>query len=563
MLIQVLQWVFETDFVFMFCKTADDKRVVLKIHSLKLQTFILVDANSLPSELIESFQYFLHTYSIPSELVKKKRFGTFVDGSGKNHCQFQFLSITHPSNAKPLRQVRGLLSYFEKQHGISLKTFHLNIDPVVRIFQTYPNFTPCMFIEFDPTTNSLIKSFPSTTRRIQKSVYITTRNYQADTMYSFPISQLTPAKHPPSYNFPIRVVAFDFETTGTDFKNDSIYQVSVVFETMFIRDGVQKNTQYFLLNVGECDTVFLEDNEGFNKEVTLFQFENERGLLVKFMDLLSVNEWDCITGYNVYGFDFNMLKCALDKYRLGSLLKKWNRILSTNDKIGRFHTKMSGKGEGYLDICYPNIMGRFHLDIQPVIVKNFKMKSYALGKVSTKFLGMTKIDLPFDCNHPKPCIVEKCKSQKSLYQLKTPKAFAEIGTYCVVDSYLCILLVKTLNIIGNQIEFSNVVYFPLEHLFTSGEMKKIGAQIFVNGFALGFVFEDKPYIKNNTSSLDISGVKKYQGALVLDPKVGAYVNNIITCLGTCIFFVCLFIYLAICFYIIVPIHVLIYLPFFS
>jgi DNA polymerase elongation subunit (family B) len=210
------------------------------------------------------------------------------------------------------------------------------------------------------------------------------------------------------------------------------------------------------------------------------------------------------------------------------MLRKWNRIISLNDRIGSFHTKISGKGEGYLTIVYPQLMGKFHLDLQPVIVKNFRLKSYTLKSVSTKFLATTKIDLPFDCNHLKPCNVEGCKTQKSLYRLKTPEAFAEIGLYCVVDSELCIGLVKRLNVVGNQIEFANVVYFPLDRLFTSGEMKKIGSQIFVNGFQLGFLFEDKPYVENQ-EGLDVSG-KKYQGARVLEPKVGAYMDNILACL---------------------------------
>ena len=211
------------------------------------------------------------------------------------------------------------------------------------------------------------------------------------------------------------------------------------------------------------------------------------------------------------------------------MLRKWNRIGSTNNRIGTFHTKMSGKGEGYLTIVYPQMMGRFHLDLQPVIVKNFRLKSYSLKVVSTKFLATTKIDLPFDCNHLKPCNVEGCKTQKSLYRLKTPAAFAEIGLYCVVDSDLCLGLVKKLNVVGNQIEFANVVYFPLDRLFTSGEMKKIGSQIFVNGFELGFLFEDKPYLEN-PEGLDVTSGKKYQGARVLEPKVGAYMGNIIAVL---------------------------------
>ena len=221
-----------------------------------------------------------------------------------------------------------------------------------------------------------------------------------------------------------------------------------------------------------------------------------------------------------------MLEAKLRKYNLTSMLKKFNRIGSSNNQMGTFNKKISGKGEGYLQIFYPRLMGRFHLDLQPVIIKNFRLKAYTLKSVTTKFLATTKIDLPFDCNHLKPCTVLECKTQKGLYALKTPEAFAEIGEYCVVDSELCISLEIKLNVIGSQIEFANVVYFPLEHLFTSGEMKKIGAQIFVNGYELGFLFEDKPYVENQV----VESGKKYQGARVLEPLKGAYMENILTVL---------------------------------
>jgi DNA polymerase elongation subunit (family B) len=518
-LMQVLQWVFETDFVYLFCKSIDDKRIILKVHSLNLQTLVLVDnAASLPLELVEEFQDFLTNNAYPCELVHRKKFGTFFNASGDDHRRFQFVSITHPSNGHPIYYLKNILRTFERKHsdhGFSLKTYHLNLDPIVRIFQNHPTFSPCMFVELDDTDPHV--NFI----RVRTSW----QRYNADAMYSLPIAKLTRCKDPPPFNFPLRVVAFDFECTGANVEKDVIYQVSFVFETVNLNETVsEKNTKFFLLNVGECDNISLD---GEQADVTLFVFETEKQLLVKMMFLLAQNEWDCITGFHVYGFDFPMLESRLRKYGLESHLRKWNRVASTNKRMGTFHKKISGKGEEYLTIVYPQLMGRFHFDLLPVIRKNFsKLKYFSLAFVSTKFLGTTKIDIPYDCDHPKPCSVENCKTQKNLYKLNTSAALAEIGQYCVVDSHLCIKLVKKLNIIGNQIEFANVVYFPLNRLFTTGEMVKIGASIYVNGFVLGFVFEDKPYVENPVDEIKT----KYQGARVLDAKAGAYLYNIICCL---------------------------------
>ena len=156
-----------------------------------------------------------------------------------------------------------------------------------------------MFVEID-LTNPVIKFIPPTTTRVSRGIRNIQRNYQADAMYSLPIASLVRAINPPPFNFPLRVVAFDFESTGSNVEKDVVYQVSLVFETVFVQEGkgVKKDPQYFLLNVGECDSIFVDDGE---ERVTVYTFETEKMLLVKMVELLVHNEWDCITGYNIYG----------------------------------------------------------------------------------------------------------------------------------------------------------------------------------------------------------------------------------------------------------------------
>jgi DNA polymerase delta subunit 1 len=334
--------------------------------------------------------------------------------------------------------------------------------------------------------------------------------FQAKEMFSLSIHQLRKIDSP--VNFPIRVVAFDFETTGFCPVNNCIFQVSLVFRTLH---SDAPDTKRFLLNVRDCDAI-----EG----VEVHSLSDERGLLKKMMNLLVFNEWDVVTGYNIFMFDFPMLQGRLKKYGLVADLRRWSRTTSTNFAMGKMKEKKTAKGGCMM---YPQVMGRFSIDLQPYIEKHFsKLRHFNLAFVSTHFIGKTKIDLPFDCNHSKPCT--NCKTQKTLYADGSSAALAEIGEYCVVDSELCLDLLTKLNVLGNQIEFANVVYFPLDHIFTSGEMQKISAQIFVHGFQSGFVFVDKPYDSN--SNLTMVKDKKYKGALVLDPLVGAYMHNIVAVL---------------------------------
>ena len=295
--VQVLQWIFETDFVYLFCKSQENKRFIFKVHSLNLKSYVLVDdATSLTEDLIQDFQTFLLNNGFHCLITIKKRFGTYFDiSAGAKHCSFKFVEITHPSNGRPLYTLRNMMKSFEKKYNLSLKTFHMKIDPIVRIFQHHPNLKPCMFVELNTATDPLVKSIPLNTIRYSKGIRRSCQNYQADGMYSFPIAKLKSCANPPPFNFPIRIVAFDFECSGANFEKDCIYQASFVFET--IGRNVEKDVQRFLLNVGDCGIIEMDDNS----KVVVKSFPTEKELLCEIMSLLVHNEWDCITGYNIYG----------------------------------------------------------------------------------------------------------------------------------------------------------------------------------------------------------------------------------------------------------------------
>ena len=298
LLVQVFQWVYETDFVYLFCKTQENKRVIFKVHSLQLKSYVLVDdVTSLTEDMVEEFQAFLITNSFPCKLTFKKRFGTFFDASGDKHRLWKFVEISHPPN-KHLYFLKNILKSFERRCGVNFKTFHTKIDPVVRLFQHHRNLTPCMFVELN-TDDPLVKYIPSQTIRASKCISRTFNNHQSDAMFSFPIKKLQRCLNPPPFNFPLRIVAFDFECTGTSFETDVIYQASFVFETVFIPEGgnVLKDTKRFLLNVGDCAPIEMEDGSA----VTVKSYPDEKEFLKGVMMLLVHNQWDIITGYNIYG----------------------------------------------------------------------------------------------------------------------------------------------------------------------------------------------------------------------------------------------------------------------
>ena len=152
-----------------------------------------------------------------------------------------------------------------------------------------------------------------------------------------------------------------------------------------------------------------------------------------------------------------------------------------------------------------DMTGRACLDLYFHIKKSEKMGSYSLKNISQKFLGDTKVDLPYDV---------------MFRHYRTGKAGlrAEIALYCSVDCDLPLRLMDKMGTIVDLIEMSRVSFTPLPAIITRGQQVKVFNQIAWWAEAWGFAAN---YVK-------IPAPDSYQGATVLPPEPGYHTEPIST-----------------------------------
>ena len=104
----------------------------------------------------------------------------------------------------------------------------------------------------------------------------------------------------------------------------------------------------------------------------------------------------------------------------------------------------------------------------------------------------------------------------------TEKDKLKIGKYCVMDTVLCIELMNKLKIISNLMSMANVCYCPLKYIILRGEgiktLSLVSKKCQENNYILPSLV-----IKEDTNS-------DYEGAIVLDPQPGLYLNKAVSVL---------------------------------
>ena len=437
-------------------------------------------------------------------------------------------------------------------------------------------------------------------------------------------------------------------------KGDPIIQIGTVFHKYgdsepYDRSLVVMGSEY--VKVEEiCDD--LENMKENN--INIYRCNSERELLLKWKDLMLKHNPDYVTGYNIFGFDFDyiikrvdvLFKCtygcfvskwktehkpACDKhqfYRLGRMMKD-----NTNDhessidldkaivkklkvnsdykchtnkickdvvkKLGGFNDK-SDSDFAQNTLKYIHMDGRIIFDVQNEVKKGTSLDSYKLDNVAAHFMrgkikskntfkrfNQTRIitdncgnlkendylsilittkygDIKYN-NNEKFKILQIEESKDKLWEIRVsgviknyekkygdnyikaewclnkddvppqelfrlhkfggPAGRAKIAKYCIMDCELCIYLLLSQDFIPNNMGMSNVCYVPQTYIFLRGQGIKVQSLMTYYCSKDGIRV---PTLKQfNEEESDNSG---FEGAIVLDPKTGMYLDDPISVL---------------------------------
>jgi DNA polymerase elongation subunit (family B) len=276
-------------------------------------------------------------------------------------------------------------------------------------------------------------------------------------------------------------------------EGDKIIQIGTTCHIYGSDNIVYKN----IITLNSCDKI-----DGCDVEY----YDTEKEVLIKWKELMNNLNSDIITGYNIFGFDMEYIwQRATELNILEEFSVGFGRLITRKSSLVELKLSSSALGDNILR--YIDIDGSVLIDLLKVMQRDQKLDSYKLDNVASIFLGDNKNDLKpqeifdkFKGNSDDRCVIAK---------------------YCIQDCCLVNRLIHKLKILENNIGMGNVCLVPLNFLFRRGQGIKIFSLIAKECMDREYLIPTIKSYRENMEELD----NGYEGAVVLEPKEGIYLNE--------------------------------------
>lgn len=186
---------------------------------------------------------------------------------------------------------------------------------------------------------------------------------------------------------PLVIAAFDIECYSCDGKfprpsrdSDKIIQIG----TTFSKHGESECFLRHIITLGTCDPI-----DG----ATVKSCKTEKEVLMAWQKLITKVNPDIITGYNIFGFDYQYMEARATK--LGCQ-KEFSQLGRMKGEESKFVVKdLSSAALGKNKLQYYVMKGRVNIDIMKDVQKNHKLTSYKLDNVAAEFIRdkVVKVDV--------------------------------------------------------------------------------------------------------------------------------------------------------------------------
>ena len=275
---------------------------------------------------------------------------------------------------------------------------------------------------------------------------------------------------------------------------DKVFQISCIIA----RQG-DKNYEKYLLTLGE------PDNEMVGEDVEIRMYPTESDLLEGYAKFIIEKNPQIIIGYNILGFDIPYM---IDRSKTNLCIYNFDQqSCRINHHSSERTIKWSSSAYKNQEFTFLDSEGRLHIDILPLVRRDYKFDNYKLKTISDFFLGETKDPLS-------PKGIFKCYRIGMEGGRKGSKALGVVGKYCVQDSVLVLKLFDVLETWVGLCEMAKTCNVPIFFLYTQGQQIKVFSQVYKHCMYNNFVVEKDGYVTKEN--------ERYTGATVFPPKPGAY-----------------------------------------
>jgi len=286
-----------------------------------------------------------------------------------------------------------------------------------------------------------------------------------------------------------------FDAVLPKLKGDEIIQIGTTVHRYGSDEIIFKN----ILTLKNCEPIPGVEVESYNSEAAL---------LYAWKTVLQRIDPDILMGYNIFGFDMPYVWDRAQELGLTGYGEGLGRQTQREGIL--LEQKLSSAALGDNVLRYFDMDGVVLVDMYKVMQRS-ALDSYKLDFVAQLYLGDQKNDIkPHE-------IFEKFKG--SDYDRRV------IAEYCLQDCALVNRLFHKLKVLENNNAMGNVCLVPLSYLFMRGQGVKIFSLVAAfcknKNFAIPVL---------NTHRDVVEGEDGYEGAIVLHPKEGMYLQDAITVL---------------------------------
>lgn len=377
-------------------------------------------------------------------------------------------------------------------------------------------------------------------------------------------------------SIPLYVASYDIEVYSdsgqfpvSSNQNDEIIQIGVSFRWSDML--LQSEARYVFVS-GKCAP-------SQDPNVTFVSCENERDVLVKFHSCIMEENPDILAGYNTFGFDDSYIADRAE--RLGLELS-FGRMESNQWGDRRQCIKTEKKvfelASGKFAVRYIDMPGRLAIDLYLSMRREQNLDSYKLDNVANTFLrdkvlniehlqngvrihtkstrglfkgNLVRLDIitntinPYKNGHKFPVLDVQAKyfdiegaldlSTDDIQKLEwsfakddvdakdmfashhgTPQQKALVAKYCSQDCDLVLTLMAKLDTLVNSRGMADVCRVPVQYIFLRGQGIKIYSAVVYNASKRNQIIMTQEGVEGDTS---------YEGAIVLPPKIGMYMDQ--------------------------------------
>lgn len=358
--------------------------------------------------------------------------------------------------------------------------------------------------------------------------------------------------------------------------SDEIIQIGVSFR---YTDDLLSSYKRFVFVSGTC-------SPSKDDTVTFVSCRDEKHLLEEFMKCIRFENPDIIAGYNTFGFDDSYIadRCAYNRliFNIGRIeIDDWKNRGSVT--YAHTEAKKFELASGTFAVRYLKVPGRLAVDLLLSVRREQNLDSYKLDSVANTFLRdkVTKIERIDDLNiriytkstrglfvgnlvrfdvmtnttnpyregekfqviqkEDRSFIVQsdtqilhdltadeisKLEWSFSKDDTSAQEMFAShrgsaddravIAKYCIQDCDLVLTLMAKLDTLVNARGMADVCRVPIQYIFLRGQGIKIYSAVVYNASKRNQIIMTQEGIEGDTS---------YEGAIVLPPKIGMYLDQ--------------------------------------